>query len=307
MYKLHLVYQSQSLTACLNFPDDRSEKARIVTFECVGGARDVATPKRIFGATLIKQFNVPMLHVIPHQDYWYQERDLSECLEALRPYLAENAFAYGSSMGAYAVARFADSLGLNRGLALSPRYSVDPILAPWSIAPYRKVNHITFRYDHNRPARKAKLFQLYDPLLKVERQHADLVAAEGPVQTVLIPGAGHPVGPALRECGLLKELVRAHLEDREDATAFQKLVDKRLPETSFALMQRADDLPEQEKLHLLAKALEMNPLNPTLRRRCAAALEKIGQDHGAQLMRATPRRAQDLPVLHATLIKAAAR
>jgi hypothetical protein len=268
----------------------------------VGGAARTARDGRYFGKPLVNLHKIPVVHVVPTTASWYQDADIFECLAAIRPYLSADAFTYGSSMGGYAVARFTDALGLRRGLALSPRYTVDPKIAPWSAAAHRRTDHITFRYDATRPRRRAHLWQLLDPEIDAEAKHARFIASEGPETTLHVPGAGHPVGPALAECGLLHPLIRDFLRGAETPTTFQAAIHSRLPQTSFALMQEADAHEGPSKLQMLARALEKNPVNPILRRRCARVLDALGRTRAAELMRATPRSPQDLPALRAALL-----
>lgn len=298
----HTVFESDQLTAIWHGPSTTRTQAKIVTFEGVGGATCGTAHKQFFGARLVNSLNTTIIHVIPAKANWYQDSDILRCLEVVRPHLATDAFGYGSSMGGYAVARFADTLGLTRAVALSPRYSVDPNVAPWAAAKYRQTDHITFRYDGNRPKRRTQLWQLLDPLLPTEALHAAHLADEGPTHTLHVPGAGHPVGPALAECGLLTWLAQSFLQKVEDPAQYQSEINARLPNTSFALMAQANRQEGTSKLKLLSQALERNPLNPVLRRRCARTLEALGRTRAAELMRALPRSEKDVSALQAALL-----
>lgn len=302
MSHLRSLYVSENLTAIWHGPQECQGAARIVTFEPVGGASSMAQQGKFFAWPVVQNHRVPVIHIVPSQAYWYQEPDMAACLDAVRPHLSCDAFTYGSSMGGYAVARFTDALGLSRGLALSPRWSVDPAVAPWAKAPNRATDHITFRYDRARGPRRARLWQLTDQTIAAEAQHAHPIAREGPTDTLDVPGAGHPVGPALMECKLIHHLIATFLQGCEDPVDFQARIHERLPQTSFALMRQADRIEGASKLKTLAKALERNPVNPVLRRRCARLFDALGKTRAAAAMRAKPPRHDDLPILRALLL-----
>jgi hypothetical protein len=274
-----LIYGSDTLRAVMN-PAGAKGPARIVTFESRGIA--VRKDDRYFAAALATP-DAPILHVIPDRDAWYQEPDLPALIDAIRPHLAADAFAYGSSMGGYAVARFADQIGVTRAVALSPQFSIDRTIAPFETRWDQQARTTRFLYDANRPARKALVWVFTDQLIAEEADHARLIAEEGPTHVIDTPGALHGCGPALREAGVLKPMVEAFLAGTEDAEVLRTQIAERLPQTSYGLMQKAKSVKGGRRLRLLLQAIDLNPRNTDALELCALVQIRLGDLKGAQL------------------------
>ena len=135
-------------------------------------------------------------------------------LAAVRGTIADGAvvLAYGSSMGGYAAIRFADRVGAQRVLALSPQYSVDPRVVPqdrrWRSAQRR----IRFRPELNGPIGcAAEVTIVYDPC-SLDGHHVERIARDVAVRRVRIRHAGHPVGTFLGEVGQLADTMLSALD-----------------------------------------------------------------------------------------------
>jgi hypothetical protein len=164
-----------------------------------------------FAEDFLQQRGIAATHVLTRDNRWFQYAEIDAILAAVRGTVREgaNVLAYGSSMGGYAALRFADAVGAQRVLALSPQYSVDPRVVPedrrWRSAQRR----IRFRPELNgRIACAAEVTILYDPH-GLDGLHVARVAADVPVRRVRVRHAGHPVGTFLGEIGQLADIMLA--------------------------------------------------------------------------------------------------
>lgn len=151
---------------------------------------------------------------IAKQNHWYNVAAMEACVEVVRNLLTgyTEIIAMGSSMGGFAAIRFANRLGANTVVAISPQYSVHPILVGDFENRYDEdVKDIDFQYlsatDWKGEAlhKLQKIYILYDNLDKKDHKHATRIAATSrvPVQLVKFPGSNHPTGFVLEECELL--------------------------------------------------------------------------------------------------------
>ena len=280
MPSFRTLYVSDTLRAVLN-PGDAKDPACMITFESRGivGHQD----ERFFAAPLASPTK-PIVHVIPKRDTWYQEPDLPDLITAVRPFLSSDAFAYGSSMGGYAVARFADQMGVSRAIALSPQFSLDRKHTPFEKRWSGQAASTRFLYDDTRPSRKATLWVLADHTTKAEAQHSLLIGKEGPTEVIDTPGALHGCGRALREAGILKPMVESFVAGAENANDIRAQIAERMPSTSYGLLLQSKALKGRARLKLLRQAINANPRNEEALRQCARQHIRMGQLKDAQIV-----------------------
>lgn len=261
------IYQSDTISAYLN-PGDTEGPVQIVAFEGLGVIKKKSA-REYFAAPLVPRMGLSVIHVVPRGDDWYQYPDMLDCLKATRPHLGPQTFAYGSSMGGYAVARFADALGVARGLALSPQFSIDRRVVPWERRWTPQSRRIPFLYDHDRPARRARVWVMTDMTWDLEAGHAKAIAAEGPTEIVNVPGAFHPAGPALLEARVLAPLVSGFVAGTEDVDDIRTQLADRLPATSYGLLEQAMQVRGRRRLAMFRRAVEARPTNAEALKRYA--------------------------------------
>jgi hypothetical protein len=176
--------------------------------------------------------------------------------------------AYGSSMGGYAAVRFADAIGATHVLALSPQYSIDPRRVGADRRWWWDQRRIAFVPEHNGTITcAAEVIVAYDPTLKLDRLHAELIRRDIRARFLKLDYAGHPVTTVLGELQLLQKMAVAFASGSLDLVAIQTEFLQRREEASMWLAEYASRLPEGGKtraLELAARAVTLTPGNPTI-------------------------------------------
>ncbi|MEL7125155.1 MAG: tetratricopeptide repeat protein [Pseudomonadota bacterium] len=257
------IYKSETVQAFWNrgAAPGQTDGPAFVTFEGIGLGKGKTTPAP-FGSVLAEKLGLDLVHVVPRAPDWYHYPDMDACLAAVRPHMGPRTFAYGSSMGGFASARFADRLGLTRALCLSPQYSIQPAVVPFETRWQKHATRIDFLNDDTIPPRAARVWILTDVTDPQERAHAELIAQSGPTEVLDVSFAGHPVGTALREARALAPIMEMFLEGREDPAALRTLLETTVQERSVSvLVARAAQAKKKDREALLRKALELKPDN----------------------------------------------
>jgi len=164
------------------------------------------------------------------QNDWWQSGSVEQGIAEILPMIRSTVrVTYGSSMGGYAAIAFADMLQCSRAIAISPQASIDRQLVPWETRWEEEARRFAMpRGNAGTGARLASVHLVYDPLVVLDRKHAELIssAATGRVLHHRFSFSGHPSGPALLECGLLQELVlrlvAGNVEDGDLVARFRK-------------------------------------------------------------------------------------
>ncbi|MEQ9695066.1 alpha/beta hydrolase [Shimia sp. SDUM112013] len=176
----------------------------IVTFRqrvSPDGAFDTARPVRRF----VKR-NYAHLHLQSRFNDWYinsETADFEAHLGALvRPY--RRIVGTGFSMGGYGILRFAEVLGLQHALLVSPQISIAPEVVPWD----RRYRDCADGFDAamgdvaSRAKRGLKGVILMDPFRPLDHRHADLIQTSFPNLVICRLGCGgHPATRVLGEAG----------------------------------------------------------------------------------------------------------
>lgn len=138
---------------------------------------------------------------------WYQYPEMQSTLGRIRDAVGNReVVTYGCSMGAYAAVKFAKPLGAKRSIAISPIFSPDPFKPPYDQRWKTDVDRTMLIDDHMEHSDEFELFVLADST-HPDAKHAKLFRQTFQKTTVIsLPFSSHPVGPFLREAGLLREL-----------------------------------------------------------------------------------------------------
>ena len=255
-----LIYRSPNLLVKLA---DRGGASCVVTFDSYTDTTDL--DRDAFGERFFAEHGVSAIHVVNARNRWYHEPDWREATTRVREAACgfSRIVTYGSSMGAYAALRFADHVGATAALALSPQYSLDPRKAPFEKrwAGHRRTPWLA-ELSGPLPAGVPALI-VYDPLMKAERLHAELIAAEMAAEHLTLPYAGHAAAAYLSECGLLSELVLGIVAGPVDGAAFGRRARVLRKRSLHYLMTLADAAFKSGRgeaaLALARKATEMAP------------------------------------------------
>ncbi len=162
-----------------------------------------------FGEAFFQSRDVSAIHVMGRSDDWYQYPDIADALAVLREATAGSArvMTYGSSMGAYAAIRFADAVGADAVLALSPQYSIDPAKPPFDDRWSQHSHSIAWLPEIDGRVRcQACPVIVFDPK-SADGMHANRFSADIDTCAIPLPHTGHPITTFLFEAGLLEQLV----------------------------------------------------------------------------------------------------
>ncbi|MBN3841819.1 hypothetical protein [Burkholderia sp. Ac-20349] len=177
----------------------------VITFQPYGvpGAE-----RRGFGEDIIPALGCDVLCFKPLINNWYQDIAVADLNDVAKSVIHayKRRIGYGSSMGAYALFYFANALRLQEIVALSPQYSVDPLIAP-SENRWDELRTIVFRHKWTEGGNmKAHVF--YDPFDKLDRWHFQCLREIFPTgQDFALPFSGHPTTTALVESRQLKQFI----------------------------------------------------------------------------------------------------
>lgn len=254
------LYRSENLVVRRVPAQDQSRW--VVTFDnySIGHGFD----REGFGEAFLKQYGVSAIHVMGVREDWYQYPDMEAALEAVRAATTgARVMTYGSSMGAYAAIRFADRVGAQAALALSPQYSVDPRKAPFEKRWPADGRRIQWRAELDGPIRcSIRPTIVYDPASD-DRLHRDLIAGDISLEEVALPYSGHPAATYLMETGLLTSLVFGVLEGTADARTFRREGRRRRTTSTAYLCSLSERQPGSRQATAIALARRALAQSPT--------------------------------------------
>ena len=217
-----------------------------------------------FGEAFLEARGITAIHVMGRREDWYQYAEMPEVSAAVRHAVApfSRIMTYGSSMGGYAALRFADAMGANAALAMSPQYSLDPEAGVTDRRWSQDTNRIGWRPELRGPIHcDFKPVVVYDPV-GPDGWHGRRVAQDLPIDAIRLPHTAHPVTTYLGEVGLLAPLVFETLDGVLDAHAFEAKA-RRLRGTSGVYLGELSGLQPAHRprtaIGLARKALEVAP------------------------------------------------
>ncbi len=213
-----------------------------------------------FGESFFRRHGIDAIHVIVAVNRWYAHDGFESALEAIRAAVVsyKRVITYGSSMGGYAAIRFAETIGAQVALAISPQYSVTSASAPFETR-WRDVTRQTQRLawlgPHGSTTTQPIVF--FDPY-DLDVLHWRLIAAHYPrARAAPLPHAGHPAGAYLNETGVLGEILIAAAQGSTVPDAVFRLARKRRRESGqylFTLARRLGPRHQALKLRLAQEA-----------------------------------------------------
>jgi hypothetical protein len=233
-----------------------------------------------FGQAMLLGAGVDVLAIKSAADTWYQnlrDGDLRRLAGAIAGW--EERAGYGSSMGGYAAVRFAAALRLHRVLALSPVADILPDWEPRYLADRAQIKRPMLLGDHLSAA--VRYLVAYDPQLAEDaRQVAELqrLIPAGALHLVTIPRAGHPVGPWLRDAGVLKPFALAALTTGDVSAVRLPRRRERPAPALYAIAERCLARRPAVGLAVNARALALAPGWGELYVQRGKLLLRLGQD-----------------------------
>lgn len=255
------VYRSENIVARAVPCDDVSRW--VVTFDNYGIGHGF--DREGFSQKFLYEKGVSTVHIMGRREDWYQYPDMMEAIAAVRSHLAETdrVITYGSSMGGYAALRFADLLGADATLALSPQYSINPKKAPFETRWLQDASRINWLPESEPPLpQAARAVVVYDPAT-IDKLHTELIAAESKIETIPIWYSGHPAGLVVADAHLLAPLLFDVLNGVENLSHYQSAVRAARGQSSTYLVNLARALPERRASLALTLAERAVAINPT--------------------------------------------
>jgi hypothetical protein len=254
----------------------------VVTFSPFTHERTLDRPG--FGEAFLASRQTDAVHVISRTNAWFDHPQIAEALaavaEGVRGY--GRVVTYGSSMGGYGALRFAEAVGAQAAVALSPQYGLPPA-APFEDR-FRSERVGRAGLDPRHFSQTVTPFVFYDPR-DLDQRHVHLIRGAYPRTIALpMPHAGHPVGPYMDEAGLLTGAILDIAADRFQPEPFIAAARARRRQSSqylFTLARRLGPghLKTKRALTLLAIAQRDDA---TYRLYLATLLEMDGDLAGAE-------------------------
>ncbi|MDO6412986.1 hypothetical protein Q4F19_01185 [Sphingomonas sp. BIUV-7] len=254
---------------------------QIVTFESYHD--DGGFERTGFGETFFERAGFTGIHVLSAGNDWYQYPEIDAVLAVIREAVsgAERVLTYGSSMGGYAAVRFADAVGATHVLSLSPQYSIDPRRVSADRRWWWDQKRIGFLSRHNGTIScAADVVVAYDPTLKLDRLHAELIGRDVRARFLRLDYAGHPVTTVLSELHLLQTMAVAFATGPLDLGAIQGEFRRRREEASMWLAEYSSRLPEGGKVRaheLAARAVSLAPGSATIQHQYGMRLHDLAR------------------------------
>jgi len=168
-----------------------SEELLLITFS----AMDFSTETEAFwGCGFARKAGFSALGFVARFNNWYPSETMRRARESVQSVLGRypRKITYGSSMGAYAAAKYSALLGAEACAAFSPQHSIDP--ADGAAVAYSQHFQPTM---HSGMAISAadlcpRPYVFFDPFNSFDKQSAQWIRAQAPnTNFVLLPHAGH--------------------------------------------------------------------------------------------------------------------
>jgi tetratricopeptide (TPR) repeat protein len=189
----------------------------VITFDSY--SEELRFEDKGFGEEFFASRGIAAIHILSRENDWYQHEEMADIVAAIRQATrgVGRIMTYGSSMGGYAAIRFAEALGAQAALALSPQYSIDGAKVPFERRWREEGRRIRYREEVDGRIRASiRPVVAYDPT-GIDRLHVERIAADVDIVRLPLPYAGHPAGTILSEARLLTPLVLETLDGTLDA------------------------------------------------------------------------------------------
>lgn len=255
------VYRSENILARVIPCEDTSRW--VVTFDNYGLGHGFA--REGFSEVFLKEKGISAIHIMGRREDWYRYSDISDALGAVKSFLsgANLIITYGSSMGGYAALRFADQLGADYVLAISPQYTIDPTKVPFETRWRQDASRIDWDQNPEPPLpRDARPVVVYDPTT-ADKHHIALIGNEVSINTIPIRYSGHPSGWMLADMHLLSPLLHSLLEGKEDTSFYKREIRRRKGTSSTYLANLSRAVGPRHPSWALALAKRAVEIKPT--------------------------------------------
>lgn len=201
------------------------------------------------------------IYFIAHRNHWFQVDGMKDAIATIVDRIAgRRVVALGSSMGGFAAIAYADDLGAERTVAVSPQYSILKRHAPFehrwqsdaqAIRAWPKVIGASERPTH----------VVLDPRHPDDSRQAELILKSRP-STRLWPMefSGHPSTFALSDLGFVSDLIKIALSEHADDDLFVDMCRKYVESASISVNVALNDARYGEKRYLRATEEELNAL-----------------------------------------------
>jgi len=145
---------------------------------------------------------------------WYRNEEFLEIVKTFSRLQLFKSFSkrisYGSSMGGYAAAAFANALNVDDAILIHPISTLNQTLCPWEHR-FSRVggkNWSSEYYDSAETVKNVNTTIIYDPLFEPDALHAKryIEANAGKVRPVKVRGMGHGMPWHLLKLDVLKDL-----------------------------------------------------------------------------------------------------
>ena len=281
----HILFRSDNLE--VRHISGADKRRHVVTFDPWHAEATLDRPG--FAQDFLAKHGIAATHVLTRDNDWYQYPELGEALAAVRAATAgsERVMTYGISMGAYAAIRFADAVGAQSSLAISPQYSIDPAKVPFEDRWGQIRRRLTFLDAVDGPVACGHApILIYDPTDR-DCHHVARFAQDITIQAVPIRHGGHPAITYLAEAGMLSGIVLAALDGTFDPAAMLAALRVRRRKMAFHHAQLARAQPAwrpRAALALATRAQAIAPNSPLANNVLANALSAV-EDHEQAIAR----------------------
>lgn len=201
---LNRIYDDGELRFTLHTPEEYYDpNVLVITFQSLNGK----ISDHGFGTDFLLSCGYKVIFVSHKGRSHYQKLSLELFRDIVGEYISnKEIFLYGSSTGGYAAIYYSGVVN-GQSICLSPRCDIDPIYNPGpELGEFRHLvmNDIPYEYLSETPPIVAyDPFVAKDNLFILER----LLPVYPKAQIWKIPNAFHPVGPAMKNAGVLKKFV----------------------------------------------------------------------------------------------------
>lgn len=218
-----------------------------------------------FGGQILIDYGFDTVAIKTNIDLWYENLS-DDHIEKIKNFLItrdaqySERVGYGSSMGAHAVIKFSKRLAIDRALCFSPIFDInlESIDNRWK-EDRKKINNSMMNFNNINLSCEYIFF--YDSK-DIDAQHIIKFQEIIPkLHLIKIPYAGHPVGPFLKETGILKLVTKKIFADN-DPKYFNQLKFKNKNHSITYLLHLAIACNNRRKYTIarciIIRALELN-------------------------------------------------
>ena len=288
-----ILFRSKALLARAN--RGRGSTLCFVVFDPM--VDDHSLERTAFAERFLATYGYDAIHILSARNDWYQDPSLPAVLDTVKELTRgyERVVTYGSSMGGYAALRFADAVGAQAAIAISPQYSMLPSVTPFEVRWGEERDAITWLHerpgDRLPPVGEAVVF--YDDRW-LDGRHAEIIRRDLPhLLAVALPHAGHPAGTLLADAGVMARAILDAAHGRLDTMALKASLRRHQRRSGQYLLTLARRQPVWRlrlKARLARRAVELAPDEAAVLSYAGLAHECAGDNERAAALHAAATR-----------------